>query len=54
MCHNILLRNYQKEIESCLFDNWEHKQNILVQMPTGTGKTHLLASVIYDHLEEEQ
>ena len=26
----------------------------MVQMPTGTGKTHLLASVIYDHLKEEQ
>ena len=26
----------------------------MVQMPTGTGKTHLLAAVIYDHLKEEQ
>lgn len=26
----------------------------MVQIPNGTGKTHLLASVIYDHLEEKQ
>ena len=26
----------------------------MVQMPTGTGKTHLLASVIYDHLKSKQ
>lgn len=26
----------------------------MIQMPTGTGKTHLLASVIYDHLKEGQ
>ena len=25
----------------------------MVQMPTGTGKTHLLAAVIYDHLKEQ-
>ena len=26
----------------------------MVQMPTGTGKTHLLAAVIYDYLKKEQ
>ena len=54
MCNNIHLRTYQKETKDCLFYNWKYKQNIMVQMPTGTGKTHLLASVIYDQLKEKQ
>lgn len=54
MCNNIHLRTYQKETKDCLFYNWKYKQNIIVQMPTGTGKTHLLASVIYDQLKEKQ
>lgn len=49
-----ILRPYQQNIILRIFDEWHQFHNILVQMPTGTGKTHMLASVIYDHLKEEQ
>lgn len=49
-----ILRPYQQNIILHIFDEWHQCRNILVQMPTGTGKTHLLASVIYDHLKEKQ
>lgn len=49
-----MLRDYQLHIKSFLFSKRELFPSIMVQMPTGTSKTHLLASVIYDHLKEEQ
>lgn len=49
-----MLRTYQHIIKHLLFSKWLQHPSIMVQMPTGTGKTHLLASVIYDHLKEEQ
>lgn len=49
-----ILRSYQQGIKFRVFDSWQIHRAIMVQMPTGTGKTHLLASVIYDHLKEEQ
>lgn len=47
-----MLRNYQYNIKHSLITEWEQHSSIMVQMPTGTGKTHLLASVIYDQLKE--
>lgn len=47
------LRDYQFEIKSRLFDQWKLHQSVMVQMPTGTGKTHLLASVVKDFVSEE-
>ena len=47
-----MLRNYQHNIKRSLFDIWELHRSIMVQMPTGTGKTHLLAAVIYDWLRK--
>ena len=49
-----MLRDYQSHIKEHILSFGERHCNIMVQMPTGTGKTHLLASVIYDHLKEEQ
>lgn len=49
-----MLRNYQHKIKDIILSKWEQHHSIMVQMPTGTGKTHLLASVIYDHLKEQQ
>ena len=49
-----MLRKYQYAIKQFIGSNWQQHHGIMVQMPTGTGKTHLLASVIYDHLKEEQ
>ena len=52
--HIETLRPYQQSIKYALILKWKIARSIMVQMPTGTGKTHLLASVIYDHQEEEQ
>ena len=49
-----MLRDYQSHIKEHILSSWKRHNNIMVQMPTGTGKTHLLASVIYDHLKEQQ
>ena len=49
-----MLRDYQSHIKEHILSFGERHCNIIVQMPTGTGKTHLLASIIYDHLKEEQ
>ena len=42
------LRDYQQAIKRRVFDAWRDHACVMVQMPTGTGKTHLLASVIYE------
>ena len=49
-----MLRNYQYNIKHSIFTEWKQHHSVMVQMPTGTGKTHLLASVIYDHLKSKQ
>ena len=40
------LRDYQQEMLDRLNEAWEKYQSVMVQMPTGTGKTHLIAEVI--------
>ena len=52
--HSDTLYTFQQEIKLRVFDVWQKHKCVMVQMPTGTGKTHLLASVIYDHLKEGQ
>ena len=49
-----MLRKYQHTIKDLIVSKWAQHQSIMAQMPTGTGKTHLLAAVIYGHLEEGQ
>ena len=43
---NYALRNYQLEMLDRLLLAWEKHQSVMVQMPTGVGKTHLMAEVI--------
>lgn len=45
-----MLRPYQQNIKHNLFEAWRQYSSVMVQMPTGTGKTHLLASVISDRM----
>lgn len=40
------LRDYQKEMIAHILEAWEHHRSVMVQMPTGTGKTHVLASIV--------
>ena len=49
-----MLRNYQSCIKHLLITEWKLHCSVMVQMPTGTGKTHLLAAVIYDWLKETE
>ena len=45
-----MLRNYQHDIKRRLVAEWEGHGSVMVQMPTGTGKTHLLASLVNEEL----
>lgn len=48
-CQNdIILRDYQQLAKEDIFDKWNLFDNILYQMPTGTGKTRLFTSIIRD------
>ena len=41
-----LLRDYQEEMIARVREAWEHHRSVMVQMPTGTGKTHVLAAIV--------
>ena len=44
------LRDYQQEMLDRLAKAWKRHRSVMVQMPTGTGKTHLMAAVIKECL----
>lgn len=39
---------YQQEMKHHVFTKWDRMENVMVQMPTGTGKTILFASIVKD------
>ncbi len=41
-----LLRDYQEEIIARVHQAWKRHRSVMVQMPTGTGKTHVLADIV--------
>lgn len=45
-----MLRNYQSSTKHLLITEWKRHCCVMVQMPTGTGKTHLLASLVNEEL----
>ena len=45
---DISLRDYQQETKEQIFSQWDHIDNLMCQMPTGTGKTRLFTSLIRD------
>ena len=45
---DITLRDYQQKAKEEIFSRWCIADNILYQMPTGTGKTRLFTSIIRD------
>ena len=45
------LRDYQREMLDRIYRSWKNHQSIMVQMPTGTGKTHLMAAAIREHAD---
>lgn len=42
------LRSYQQQAKTDIFASWDECDNVLFQMPTGTGKTRLFTSIISD------
>lgn len=42
------LRSYQKEAKGKIFAAWDEVDAVMLQMPTGTGKTFLFTSIIKD------
>lgn len=40
------LRDYQKAIVARVHEEWHQHRSVMVQMPTGTGKTHVLANIV--------
>jgi len=50
MAKAVRLHDYQTEIKTRLSEEWSTHRSVMVQMPTGTGKTHVLAAVVKDCL----
>ena len=46
------LRNYQQEMLQNLYKAWKRHRSIMVQMPTGTGKTHLMAEIVREFADK--
>lgn len=42
------LRSYQKSNKLEIYKQWQNKKSIMLQMPTGTGKTRLFVSIVDD------
>lgn len=42
------LRPYQQKAKKEIFEAWDEVDNVMFQMPTGTGKTRLFTSIIRD------
>lgn len=49
-----MLRDYQKEMLTRLEEAWKQHRSVMVQMPTGTGKTVLLAETVSRWLKAEK
>ncbi len=46
--HDRSLREYQQRAKENIFSAWDECDNVMFQMPTGTGKTRLFTSIISD------
>ena len=40
------LRSYQQTAKENIFAEWDEYASVMLQMPTGTGKTRLFTSII--------
>ena len=48
--HSSNLREHQIEAKGKIFDAWDKYDSVMLQMPTGTGKTYLFTSIVYELL----
>lgn len=51
---NTILRPHQIQAKTKIFDAWGKYNSVMLQMPTGTGKTYLFTSLINDILQTYQ
>lgn len=49
--HDGNLRTYQTDAKEQIFRAWDKFESVMLQMPTGTGKTYLFTSLIKDIVE---
>lgn len=47
---NLNIRAYQTDMVNLVLATWLRHKSVLVQMPTGTGKTHVIASIVNEEL----
>ncbi len=52
MAKIVCLHDYQEDIIQRLSEEWRTRCSVMVQMPTGTGKTHVLAAVVSSFLTD--
>lgn len=48
--YNNNLREHQVEAKRKIYDAWNRYGSVMLQMPTGTGKTYLFTSIVNDIL----
>jgi superfamily II DNA or RNA helicase len=42
------LRDYQLDKKRKIYKSWQRNRSVMLQMPTGTGKTRLFVSIVKD------
>ena len=52
--NDITLFDYQQEMVTRVHEAFRKHQSVMVQMPTGTGKTIVLANVVFSFLEKDK
>ena len=50
VCNDTSLRYYQFENKQKIYNEWQEYKSVMLQMPTGTGKTRLFVSIVKDIL----
>lgn len=48
IANNVGLRPYQAEMKNEVYALWDYMDNLMIQMPTGTGKTIVFTSIVRD------
>ena len=46
--NDVSLRDYQVDNKNKIYELWKEKRSVMLQMPTGTGKTRLFSSLLND------
>jgi len=52
MTKDIQLFDYQEDMVNRVQEAFRHHDSVMVQMPTGTGKTMVLANIVFSFLEK--